>query len=227
MNSGNLNCFLTLESQNGEVASEQNASNDDDDQDDFDMGDDDGESRVEDYGDYTRECQMGTCVYCHRVFDSYAGLLVHNECYFLRKGVEALNMGRQPFCGKKFKFICEAPECAYEALDCKALSQHMKWHWGGQFHCKHCDHKAILESNMKRHVICHTGEFEVRPSTCLWKLIVIKQISRCSLATIVTCRTLANRVWFDISPIITPTSHCHNKMLPSPPEEVVTLKEFI
>lgn len=60
-----------------------------------------GDDELIDYGMYTRALENGVCHFCHEQFDSKAGLMVHKTCFFIRKGVEAINSGRQPYDGDR------------------------------------------------------------------------------------------------------------------------------
>lgn len=111
-----------------------------------------------DFGMYTRTKDSYQCVYCHDAFDSRAALLVHKTCYFLRKGVEAINSGGRPFTGDRYTFTCESEGCHLILQDLQALKLHMMTHWGGMFECKQCSYKTPGEAHMRQHLITHTGE---------------------------------------------------------------------
>lgn len=113
-----------------------------------------------DYGMYTRTKENVECAYCHDKFDSKASLLIHKSCFFLRKGVEAINRGQQPFAGTRWTFECEEMTCDLVVQDLPALKLHMMTHYGGMFECKECTYKTPGEAHMRQHLITHTGNYK-------------------------------------------------------------------
>lgn len=112
------------------------------------------ERRIEEE-EFTQVDPIYYCPYCDTEKTGTAQFLTHGDCYFLRKQVEAANLG-EPLESGDWKFACEICGAVVSRLQC--LLNHLQCCHYPSFSCSLCDHQAGLVGRMKRHHLMLHGE---------------------------------------------------------------------
>jgi len=111
---------------------------------------------IEDHGTWFRIKDHCHCTFCCEDFDDKSKFLVHGDCYFIRRQVEALNSGVEQQSlgtfGRQNTWIFQCELCEKVSSVQTELRRHMASHFPRALCCKSCDFRSATLANLKTHL---------------------------------------------------------------------------